>query len=84
MYVNLVVSKRWEELVSAMGMIGFAEEEIGAIKRIIAAILHLGNVQFTSKGDDECQVKNAEVLGRVATLLRYTLFSFFCLLSRIF
>ncbi|CAG5086005.1 Oidioi.mRNA.OKI2018_I69.PAR.g11082.t2.cds [Oikopleura dioica] len=63
-------SKRWEELVSAMVTIGFAEEEIGAIKRIIAAILHLGNVQFTSKGDDECQVKNAEVLGRVATLLR--------------
>lgn len=65
-----------------MGTIGFTEEEIDAIKRIIAAILHLGNVQFTSKGDDECQVKNAEVLGRVATLLRYTLFYLlFCLLS---
>jgi myosin heavy subunit len=53
-----------------MEAIGFTEEEIDAIKRIIAAILHLGNLQFTSKGDDECQVKNAEALGRVATLLR--------------
>lgn len=63
-------SARWTELIASMETIGFTEKEIDAIKRIIAAILHLGNLQFTSKGDDECQVKNAEALGRVATLLR--------------
>ncbi|XP_010710618.1 unconventional myosin-Ig isoform X2 [Meleagris gallopavo] len=35
----------------AMAVIGFTPEEVGAVRRILAAILHLGNVRFVADGE---------------------------------
>ncbi|XP_071890163.1 unconventional myosin-Ig [Anas platyrhynchos] len=36
----------------AMAIIGFSPEEVGAVHRILAAILHLGNVRFVAEGEE--------------------------------
>ncbi|XP_069715243.1 unconventional myosin-Ig isoform X2 [Phaenicophaeus curvirostris] len=52
----------------AMGVIGFSPEELGSVQRILAAILHLGNVGFVAEGET-LQVEEA---ARVAALAELT------------
>ncbi|XP_035410420.1 unconventional myosin-Ig [Cygnus atratus] len=51
----------------AMAIIGFSPEEVGAVHRILAAILHLGNVRFVAEGE-EAAVEAAEQLAALAQL----------------
>ncbi|NWJ10438.1 MYO1G protein, partial [Crypturellus undulatus] len=41
----------YKEVQEAMAVIGFTPEEIGSVHRILAAILHLGNVAFVAEGE---------------------------------
>ncbi|KAM8810443.1 unconventional myosin-Ig [Eudromia elegans] len=41
----------YKEVEEAMAVIGFTPEEIGSVRRILAAILHLGNVSFVADGE---------------------------------
>lgn len=46
---------------AAMKKIGFLKDEIGAVYRLVAAILHLGNIEFAEafkKGMDTVTVSN--------------------------
>ncbi|KAK7866208.1 hypothetical protein R5R35_001420 [Gryllus longicercus] len=42
----------YKSVVAAFKTLGFAQEETETIWKIVAAILHLGNIQFSSSGDD--------------------------------
>ncbi|GJP48240.1 hypothetical protein CLOM_g7505, partial [Closterium sp. NIES-68] len=55
---------------SAMRVIGISEDEQLSILRLLAAVLHLGNVEFREKGDKLRVAKHAEdTLETVASLL---------------
>ncbi|KAK7071524.1 Unconventional myosin-Id, partial [Halocaridina rubra] len=53
----------------AFRTLGFTQEQVDAVWRVVSAILHLGNVEFTTSGD-ETQVKNPKVVKDIAELLR--------------
>jgi myosin-1 len=53
---------------NAMNVIGLKEEEQAFLFRIVAAVLHLGNIRFVSEGT-RTKVQNTDVLGVVAKLL---------------
>ncbi|OXB71514.1 UNVERIFIED_CONTAM: hypothetical protein H355_002854 [Colinus virginianus] len=52
----------------AMAVIGFTPEEVGAVRRILAAILHLGNVRFVAEGE----VAALEAVEQLAVLAQLT------------
>ncbi|NXJ97930.1 MYO1G protein, partial [Corythaixoides concolor] len=51
----------------AMAVTGFSAEEVGSVHRILAAILHLGNVGFTAEGETAA-VEDAAQLSALAEL----------------
>ncbi|XP_071512839.1 unconventional myosin ID isoform X2 [Panulirus ornatus] len=53
----------------AFKTLGFTPDEIDAVWRIVGAILHLGNIEFSSSGD-ETQIQNPKVVKHIAELLR--------------
>ncbi|XP_035688494.1 unconventional myosin-Id-like isoform X2 [Branchiostoma floridae] len=57
---------------TAMKSVGFSKEEYATVYNIIAAILHLGNVEFLAEDEDSCDVANREALAAAASLLRTT------------
>ncbi|XP_029444060.1 unconventional myosin-Ig isoform X2 [Rhinatrema bivittatum] len=57
----------FKAVVDAMQVIGFSQEEIGSIHRILAVILHLGNVCFVNEGDT-AEVKNQALIHYIAEL----------------
>lgn len=70
--VNTVDDRRdFKEVQSSLTTLQFSKEEIDTLWRIVAAVLHLGNVQFTTD-DDKIQLKNTEVSRTVAEQLRVT------------
>lgn len=65
----------WGELVKAFNDLSFTPEEQDAIKRIVAASLHLGDVLVDDKKYDEkkgtpCGIKNMDKMALVAGLLQ--------------
>ena len=70
----------FEHVRRALTMLHFSEADVDALFRVVAAILHLGNVSF--KGSDECEVdpvtkeplrKAAELLGVTSDALSFAL-----------
>ncbi|NWX39717.1 MYO1G protein, partial [Steatornis caripensis] len=51
----------------AMAVVGFSPDEVGSVRRILAAILHLGNVQFVADGETAA-VEDAAQLSVLAEL----------------
>jgi len=54
----------------AMAIVGFNQDMISTVFRLIAAILHLGNLTFEATGDDSCIVSSKETLEITSELLR--------------
>nr|XP_034985912.1 unconventional myosin-Ig-like [Zootoca vivipara] len=54
-------------VADAMTVIGFTSEEINSVYKILAAILHLGNVRFVASGDD-VEIENDELVPYLAEL----------------
>ena len=61
-------TKLFKEVEQAMRSVGFEENEVKSIWRMMAAILHLGNVEFEEDGES-ATITNEAVLLRVAKLL---------------
>ncbi|XP_063159287.1 unconventional myosin-Ig [Candoia aspera] len=57
----------YQAVVDAMRVIGFTSEEVDSVQKILAAILHLGNVEFISPGD-EVDVGNPQLVSYLAEL----------------
>ena len=60
--------KLYKEVEQAMKSVGFDDAENKSIWRLMAAILHLGNIQFAEDGDTAV-ITNEPVLMRFAKLL---------------
>lgn len=61
----------YKTTASAFKAFGFSAEEINSVWRTLAAILHLGNVEFGSE-DDEIIIKNKKQMKTLAKLLMVT------------
>ncbi|NWQ89114.1 MYO1G protein, partial [Burhinus bistriatus] len=57
----------YQAVEEAMTVIGFSPEEMGSVRRILAAILHLGNVTFAVEGET-ATVEDAAQLSALAEL----------------
>ncbi|KAI8330035.1 chitin synthase-domain-containing protein [Blakeslea trispora] len=64
---------KFSELKSALKLCGFKAKNVTQIFQLLAAILHIGNLQFTENTDtlaqEACVVKNRDVLDIVAIML---------------
>ena len=60
--------KLHREVNSSLNSVGFGENEVKSIWRLMAAILHLGNINFEEDGDSS-KITNEAPLNRVAKLL---------------
>ncbi|KFQ97971.1 Unconventional myosin-Id, partial [Opisthocomus hoazin] len=58
----------FKAVADAMKVIGFKQEEIQTVYRIVAAILHLGNLKFSVDGDTAV-IENGKVVSIIADLL---------------
>nr|XP_044989043.1 unconventional myosin-X isoform X2 [Jaculus jaculus] len=59
--------KSFREVVTAMEVMQFSKEEVREVLRLLAGILHLGNIEFITAGGAQVSFKTA--LGRSAELL---------------
>ncbi|XP_067265787.1 myosin-IIIb isoform X2 [Chanodichthys erythropterus] len=74
---DIISSKLYKEQFVAIQdcfrIIGFTEEEVNSVYRILAAILNTGNIEFTSTSSqhqsDKSEVPNSEALDNAAALL---------------
>ncbi|XP_021114292.1 unconventional myosin-X isoform X2 [Heterocephalus glaber] len=57
----------FKEVITAMEVMQFSKDEVGEVLRLLAGILHLGNVEFITAGGAQVPFKTA--LGRSAELL---------------
>ncbi|XP_034286415.1 unconventional myosin-Ig isoform X2 [Pantherophis guttatus] len=57
----------YQSVLDAMKVIGFTSEEINSVQKILAAILHLGNVNFICSGD-EVAVEDPQLVSYLAEL----------------
>uniref|UniRef100_A0A671G3S6 Myosin IG n=1 Tax=Rhinolophus ferrumequinum TaxID=59479 RepID=A0A671G3S6_RHIFE len=57
-----------QAVVEAMQVIGFSAEEVGSVHRILAAILHLGNIEFVETEEGHLSVAEDRLVGHVAEL----------------
>ncbi|GBG34030.1 Unconventional myosin-Ia [Hondaea fermentalgiana] len=62
-------ARDFSETTRAMDFIGMGGDEQNAIFAILAAILHLGNVEFESRGRDASDIVNARAVSEAASLL---------------
>ncbi|PIK44809.1 hypothetical protein BSL78_18335 [Apostichopus japonicus] len=68
--VNGISDKKdYKAAMEAMRDLGFTSEEQKTIWAVVAAILHLGEVNFESTDDDSCSVKDPDQLSAMARLL---------------
>lgn len=61
----------YKQTVSAFKSLHFSQDEIDSVWRVVAAVLHLGNITFTMV-EEEIQVTNKSALAQVAKLLHVT------------
>ncbi|XP_023381525.1 unconventional myosin-Ig [Pteropus vampyrus] len=57
-----------QAVMEAMQVIGFRAEEVGSVHRILAAILHLGNIEFVEKEEGGLAVSEEVLVDHVAEL----------------
>jgi myosin-5 len=60
----------FEELVAAFNTLNISEAEQAEVFRITAAILHMGDIDFSEAGVDQCEITDAAPLERTAALLQ--------------
>ncbi|KAJ7398343.1 Unconventional myosin-Ig [Pitangus sulphuratus] len=58
----------FKAVADAMKVIGFKQEEIQTVYKIVAAILHLGNLKFSVDGDTP-MIENGKLVSTIADLL---------------
>jgi len=58
----------YSAVMEAASAIGFSAELIGVLRKLVAAVLHLGQVKFEPKGE-HCTISNGDVVATIAKLL---------------
>jgi myosin V len=53
-------AKEFMDTTKAMDVVGIKPDEKREILRIVAAILHLGNIEFVDAGADNSDIKNMQ------------------------
>ncbi|KAI5621137.1 myosin-IIIb isoform X2, partial [Silurus asotus] len=70
---NNLYKDQFDAIQDCFRIIGFSEEEVNSVYRILAAILNTGNIEFTSTTSqhqtDKSEVPNSEALENAALLL---------------
>lgn len=61
----------FREVMSSLGTLQFSSEDTDTLWRTVAAILHLGNLEFITD-EDKVKIKDTKVASNVATLLKVT------------
>eukprot|EP00042_Codosiga_hollandica_P051257 m.626623 g.626623 ORF g.626623 m.626623 type:complete len:998 (+) comp58245_c0_seq2:614-3607(+) len=61
--------KGFQEVIQAMRSLSVSNDDQEMIWRLIAAVIHLGRVQFEPSGSEHCKVVDRSVLQQLATLL---------------
>ncbi|CAD5111227.1 DgyrCDS558 [Dimorphilus gyrociliatus] len=61
----------FQQVQAALGVTGFSKEQKKTIWRMVAAVLHLGNIDYEEKDNDECELKSTSKAGvrKLADLL---------------
>ena len=54
--------KEFEDTMNSFRILHFSEVDKQEAFKIVAGVLHFGNVKFSQKGDDGCKIDNPEVL----------------------
>jgi myosin-1 len=62
--------ERYKEVLTALKTMNFTELEVKLVIESVAAILHLGNVNFETSPEDKSVVANRKILKIVAKLLQ--------------
>lgn len=65
--------QEFRDTTNAMDIIGFSQDEKRSCLRIVAAILHLGNIQFVDGGKDDSALRDTYAAECVAALLEVPL-----------
>uniref|UniRef100_A0A7S3YTA7 Uncharacterized protein n=1 Tax=Lotharella globosa TaxID=91324 RepID=A0A7S3YTA7_9EUKA len=60
--------EEFNELTKSMRKLQFTDKEYNDVFKIVAGVMHLGNVEFQSTGDRKCAVKSGASLGNVAEM----------------
>uniref|UniRef100_A0A7S4KA64 Myosin motor domain-containing protein n=1 Tax=Paramoeba aestuarina TaxID=180227 RepID=A0A7S4KA64_9EUKA len=61
---------KWlNDLKHAMKTVGMSQEQTTDVFRILAGILHLGNIEFRSEGQDKAAIANPDVLHTASDIL---------------
>ena len=64
--------KEWDELVSAMKVLGMSQEEQDQVMQMTAAVLHIGNIKYevdaSSASEDGCKISDLNQLEAVSSL----------------
>jgi myosin heavy subunit len=60
--------QEYEAVCEAQGLLGFTSDEQRGVRALLAAILHIGQVDFTQAGD-QCQMEGRASLQTAAALL---------------
>ncbi|CAG8563681.1 4096_t:CDS:10 [Ambispora gerdemannii] len=61
--------QEFNELVKAMNIVGLEKEEQDDLFRIVAAVMHLGNIVVTSDRDEQAQIQSTPLVGKVCGIL---------------
>ncbi|KFH65798.1 hypothetical protein MVEG_07901 [Podila verticillata NRRL 6337] len=69
-------AEEWKLLLKSMDVMGFTQQEQQNLFRIIAAILHLGNILVSSDRSDQAQLKDTSIAEKVCHVLGIPLSDF--------
>lgn len=61
--------KDFDVVRQSMKTLGYSDEEVDTIWKLVAAILHLGNLQFAEEGQDNVIVTDPDLVNTIAGLL---------------
>jgi len=59
----------FQRVLAALKRLGFPEEAIACIWRVLASVLHLGNLEFVPREDEGTEIKDQKVLKRLGELM---------------
>jgi len=60
--------KEFEDTINSMRVLHFSDEDKASTFKIVAGVLHFGNLKFVAKGDDGCKIENMDVLEHAANM----------------
>ncbi|KAG0040078.1 hypothetical protein BGZ82_005326 [Podila clonocystis] len=69
-------AEEWKLLLKSMDVMGFTQQEQQNLFRVIAAILHLGNISVSSDRSDQAQLKDTSIAEKVCHVLGIPLSDF--------